>query len=94
MNIRYTIARYENIDNNRFLVAFNVFNDLDENSAYIECILSTDEISGKTKNEICNMAHSKLVNDIKKIKQKFESEKDSLIGFEFIPDINVATNNS
>lgn len=85
MNIIYTIARYEFIDKDRFLVGFNVKDDF-ENSAYVEHILSSSEISGKTTQEICQLAYSSLKNKIESLKQAFEQNNNSKIGYQFIPE--------
>jgi len=85
MNITYTIARYEFIDKDRFLVGFNLKDDF-ENSAYIEHILSSSEISGKTTQEICQLAFTPLKPKIEKLKEDFEKLNSSKIGFQFIPE--------
>jgi hypothetical protein len=85
MNITYTIARYDFINKDQFLVAFNIKDDF-ENSAYIETILEPSEISAKNTQEICQLAYDKLKSKIDALKLDFENKNISKIGFQFIPE--------
>ena len=84
MNLNYTIARYEFIDKDRFLVAFNICDD-HENGAYIETILQTSDISEKTKQEVCQLAYNNLKPKIEELKTKFAELQSSIIGYQFVP---------
>ena len=66
MNIIYTIARYEKLSNENFLVAFNI-KDGDSDSFYIECILPLSDISAKTTTEVCQLAFDNVKNKIEQI---------------------------
>lgn len=83
MNISYTIARYESFDD-KFLVAFNVYSDSGD-SAYVESYLTLDEIKEKTSQEICQLAYEKIKVRIELLKQKFEANSVSIVGYQFIP---------
>ena len=84
-NVTFIIARYERLENNNYVVAFNV-KDSYENSTYIESVLTSDEVSGKTQNEICNAAYLKIKDKIDAIKLDFEKKNQFIVGSEFIPD--------
>ena len=85
MKLTYTIARYEQIKSNIFLVAFNIKDD-SENSAYVECELMSSEISNKNSQEICELAFQKLKNQIESIKNDFKNKKNLKVGYQFIPE--------
>lgn len=85
MNIIYTIARYDKLSNETFLVAFNV-KDQDGLSFYIESPLPLSEISGKTPNEICQLAYNNIKSKIDDTIARMQQEKSSKIGFQFIPE--------
>ncbi len=85
MNISYTIARYEQLTPDTFLVAFNIKDDGD-NSAYVESSLSSSEISGKTAQQICQLAYNSISGKVESIKQAFEKNNGMKVGFQFIPD--------
>lgn len=87
MNITYTIARYEQIRPSEFLVAFNI-KDENENSAYIESVIPSSDISGKTAQEICQMAYNNIIDQIESIKTDFETKNNLKIGYQFIPENN------
>lgn len=87
MNITYTIARYEQIQLNEFLVAFNIKDDND-NSAYVESRISSSEISSKTTQEICQLAYNNILDKIESIKADFEKNNVSKIGYQFVPENN------
>jgi hypothetical protein len=85
MNITYTIARYESLNNETFLVAFNM-KDENDNSAYIESLLDISETSGKTAQEVCQLAYEKIKDKIESIKSSFEKQNAVKVGYEFVPD--------
>lgn len=85
MNIIYTIARYEKLSNDSFLVAFNVQNS-NENSFYIECLLPLSDTSGKTTTEVCQLAYNNLKIKIDETLARLQEQKVSKIGYQFIPE--------
>jgi len=85
MNIIYTIARYEKLSNENFLVAFNV-KDGDSDSFYIECILPLSDISAKTTTEVCQLAYNNLKTKIDETLARLQQQKTSKIGYQFIPE--------
>jgi len=69
-----------------FLVAFNLTDDFG-NSAYIEALpLKSSEISGKSAQEICQMAYESIKDKINKIKDNFAKSYNLKVGYEFTPD--------
>ena len=84
-NITYTIARYEQSKPDIFLAAFNM-KDENDNSAYIECLLKSSQISGKTTQEVCQLAYKELAPQIQEIKLNFEQKALSKVGYVFIPE--------
>ena len=80
----YTIARYENLKNDRFLVGFNLFDD-NENSAYVESILLSSDIEGKTQEEVCQLAYEAAKGKIDVIKADFAAKNESILGRVFVP---------
>jgi hypothetical protein len=85
MNIIYTIARYELINENTFLVAFNVKSE-SNSSFYIESPLALSETSGKTATEICQLAYNNIKTKIEEILNRLQQQKDCKVGFQFIPE--------
>jgi len=85
MNITYTIARYEYISDGKFLVAFNIKDEF-ENSAYVESELKSSDISGKSTQEICQLAFNTIKNRIDQIKENFAIKHKSVVGYQFIPE--------
>lgn len=83
MNITYNIARFEK-SSDCFLVAFNICSD-NGDSAYIESCLTNEEIKEKTSQEICQLAYEKIKVKIDLLKQKFEKNSVSIVGYQFIP---------
>jgi hypothetical protein len=84
MNTTYTIARYEQLNNVEFLVAFNVKAE-DIFVFYIESILPLSLINMKTPAEICQLAFTNVRPQITEIIYKMRSENSSVIGSEFVP---------
>jgi len=80
----YTIARYESLKNDRFLVGFNLVDD-NENSAYVEALLSSADIEGKTQEEVCQLAYEVAKDKIDVIKADFEAKNESILGRVFVP---------
>lgn len=80
----YTIARYESLENDKFLVGFNLI-DENENSAYVEAILSSTDIEGKTQEEVCQLAYETAKDKINVIKADFEAKNESILGRVFVP---------
>lgn len=87
MNTIYKIARYKQISDNTFLVAFNIKNDNDS-WFYIESQLDMSEISGKTPNEICQLAYSKIKDEIDSTLLRLQKENvtQAKVGYQFIPE--------
>jgi len=80
----YTIARYESLENDKFLVGFNLADD-NENAAYVEALLSTSDIEGKTQEEVCQLAYEAAQDKIDIIKADFEAKNESILGRVFVP---------
>lgn len=85
MNTTYTIARYEKLSDENFLVAFNV-KDNDSDSFYIECLLPLSDISGKTTTEVCQLAYNNLKSKIEETLARMQLQKVSKVGYQFIPE--------
>jgi hypothetical protein len=83
----YTIARYEDMGGDQFLVGFNLGDD-NGNSAYVESVLQKSDISGKTQEEICQLAYDNVKTTINNIKSDFESRQESIVGRVFVPTEN------
>jgi len=95
----YTIARYEDMGGDQFLVGFNLGDD-NGNSAYVESVLQKSDISGKTQEEICQLAYDNVKTTINQlaydnvkttinnIKSDFESRQESVLGKVFVPTEN------
>jgi len=83
----YTIARYEDMGSDQFLVGFNLGDD-NGNSAYVESVLQKSDISGKTQEEICQLAYDNVKTTINNIKSDFESRQESVLGKVFVPTEN------
>ena len=84
MNITYKIARYEQLNNVEFLVAFNIKAE-DVSVFYIESILPLSLINMKTPEEVCQLAFTNIRSQINEIIFKLRSENSSVIGSEFMP---------
>ena len=84
MNITYKIARYEQLNNVEFLVAFNIKAE-DVSVFYIESILPLSLINMKTPEEVCQLAFTNIRSQINEIIFKLRSENSSVIGSEFVP---------
>ena len=84
MNITYKIARYEQLNNVEFLVAFNIKAE-DVSVFYIESILPLSLINMKTPEEVCQLAFTNVRSQINEIIFKLRSENSSVIGSEFMP---------
>ena len=59
MNITYTIARYEQMNKEDFLVAFNVQIE-DYEIFYIESVLPLSSINEKTSQQVCQLAYENI----------------------------------
>lgn len=84
--LSYTIARYEQIKSNTFLIAFNIC-DENGNSAYVETEIPSSQVSSKSAQEICEIAHKQIQPKIEKIQQDFEKNNAVKIGYRFIPSV-------
>ncbi len=80
----YTIARYENVKNDQFLVGFNLTDD-NENAAYVEALLNKSDIAAKTQEEVCQLAYDSIKNKVDKIEADFEAKNESILGRVFVP---------
>lgn len=80
----YTIARYESLEEDRFVVGFNLIDD-NENSAYIEALLNKSDIENKTQEEVCQLAYDSVKDKVDKIEADFEAKNESILGRIFVP---------
>lgn len=80
----YTIARYESLEEDRFVVGFNLIDD-NENSAYIEALLNKSDIAAKTQEEVCQLAYDSVKDKVDKIEADFEAKNESILGRIFVP---------
>lgn len=88
-NIEYKIQRYElyPLDNSTsFVVGFKILDTTNNRSGYIEALIPLDEASGKTTNEICQIAYLKLKSQIDIISSDLIAKRNSLVGYTFIPN--------
>jgi hypothetical protein len=85
MNITYTIARYDKLNSDTFLVAFNVTNE-DGDSFYIESPLNLSDTSAKTTTEVCQLAYNNIKTKIEEVLTRLQAQKNSKIGYQFIPE--------
>lgn len=84
MNTTYKIARYEQVNNEDFLVAFNVQVD-DCPIFYIESVLPLNLINGKTSQEVCQLAYENIKDNVSNIVNRLKLQSQIKIGSEFIP---------
>jgi hypothetical protein len=84
MNTTYKIARYEQVNNEDFLVAFNVQVD-DCHTFYIESVLPLNLINGKTSQEVCQLAYENIKDNISNIVNRLKLQSQIKVGSEFIP---------
>jgi len=80
----YTIARYENVKNDQYLVGFNLTDD-NENAAYVEAVLNKSDIAAKTQEEVCQLAYNSVKDKMDKIEADFEAKNESILGRIFVP---------
>jgi hypothetical protein len=86
MNTTYTIARYEQMNKEDFLVAFNVQIE-DYQIFYIESVLPLSSISEKTSQQVCQLAYENIKTKIEEFSTRLQAEKNFKIGCQFIPDV-------
>jgi hypothetical protein len=84
MNLIYKIARYEQVNNENFLVAFNVQAD-DCPIFYIESVLPLNLINGKTSQEVCQLAYENIKDNISNIVNRLKLQSQIKVGSEFTP---------
>jgi hypothetical protein len=84
MNITYTIARYEQMDKEDFLVAFNVKAE-DYGIFYIESVLPLSSINEKTSQQVCQLAYENIKTNVLNIIESLKSQSQIKIGSEFKP---------
>ena len=84
MNTTYTIARYEQMNKEDFLVAFNVQIE-DYQIFYIESVLPLSSISEKTSQQVCQLAYENIKDKISIIVDHLKSQSQIKIGSEFKP---------
>lgn len=84
MNITYTIARYEQMNKEDFLVAFNVQIE-DYEIFYIESILPLSSINEKTSQQVCQLAYENIKINVLNIIESLKSQSQIKIGSEFKP---------
>ena len=89
-NIEYKIQRYELYppdESTSFVVGFKISDTLNNNrSGYIEALVPLEEASGKTSNEICQLAYNKIKLEIDNLVNDLVSKRNSLTGYTFIPN--------
>lgn len=85
MNLTYKIARYEQVNNEDFLVAFNVQAD---NCAtfYIESVLPLNLINQKTSQEVCQLAYENIKDNISNTVNRLKLQSQVTIGSNFVPN--------
>jgi hypothetical protein len=90
-NIEYKIQRYELYppdESTSFVVGFKISDTLNNNrSGYIEALVPLAEASGKTSNEICQIAYDKIKNQIDIIVKDLIGKRNQLLGYTFIPNV-------
>lgn len=90
-NIEYKIQRYELYPPNEstsFVIGFKISDILNNNrSGYIEALVSLEEASGKTSNEICQLAYNKIKKEIDFLVNDLISKRNQLLGYTFIPNV-------
>jgi hypothetical protein len=88
-NIEYTISRYELIPKNapeQLVVRISV-KDLETGEfSFFETLLDINLIVSKTKAEVCQLAYSNLSKEIADFLVQLEKNRESIIGFKFIPN--------
>ncbi len=84
MNITYTIARYEQMDKEDFLVAFNVKAE-DYGIFYIESVLPLSSINEKTSQQVCQLAYENIKINVLNIIENLKLQSQIKIGSEFKP---------
>jgi len=84
MNLIYKIARYEQVNNEDFLVAFNVQAD-DCPPFYIESVLPLNSVNQKTSQEVCQLAYENIKDNILNTINRLKLQSSIQIGSEFIP---------
>jgi hypothetical protein len=89
-NIEYKIQRYELYppeESTSFVVGFKISDILNNNrSGYIEALIPLTEASGKTSNEICQLAYNKIRPEINTLVNDLISRRNNLIGYTFVPN--------
>ena len=84
MNITYTIARYEQMNKEDFLVAFNVQIE-DYEIFYIESMLLLSSINEKTSQQVCQLAYENIKINVLNIIENLKLQSQIKIGSEFKP---------
>jgi hypothetical protein len=84
MNITYTIARYEQMNKEDFLVAFNVQIE-DYEIFYIESVLPLSSINEKTSQQVCQLAYENIKINVLNIIENLKLQSQIKIGSEFKP---------
>jgi hypothetical protein len=84
MNITYTIARYEQMNKEDFLVDFNVQIE-DYEIFYIESVLPLSSINEKTSQQVCQLAYENIKINVLNIIENLKLQSQIKIGSEFKP---------
>ena len=84
MNITYIIARYEQMNKEDFLVAFNVKAE-DYEIFYIESVLPLSSINEKTSQQVCQLAYENIKINVLNIIESLKLRSQIKIGSEFKP---------
>lgn len=88
-NIEYTICRYELYPpdfHTSIVVGFLVKDTTTDATGTLEHQVTLEEASGKSENEVCNIAFAKLSDRNQSLLEYFQKRRDSVAGSYFIPN--------
>ena len=89
-NIEFKIQRYELYppdESDCFAVGFRIIDSLNnDRTGYVETTIPLTECSGKTSNEICQLAYNKSKNEIDIVVNDLLSKRNKLTNYTFIPN--------
>ncbi len=88
--IEFKIQRYElypPINSDSYLVGFSIIDKLNNNlSTYVESTVFLTQASGKTIDEICQIAYQNIKPQIDKMVENLKSKRSTIIGYTFLPN--------